>query len=139
MGILVGFIIFTAIAMLIAGLRKVSIGYTFLWCFLTPLAGIIYASIKTPKPNREEIREQSITKKFNQLNQLKALKEEGVISEEEFEQKKKLLKNDLEIPAHSQFVTIKHLQGRPETITIQQWEKLKNNFGQEKYEVLGYH
>jgi 4-hydroxybenzoate polyprenyltransferase len=36
-------LVFTAIAIIIASTRGVNVGYTFLWCLLMPLAGIIYA------------------------------------------------------------------------------------------------
>jgi len=43
MELFVFWLIFTAIAMIIANSRGANIGYTFLWCLLMPLAGIIYA------------------------------------------------------------------------------------------------
>jgi len=43
MELFVFWLIFTAIAMIIASSRGANVGYTFLWCLLMPLVGIIYA------------------------------------------------------------------------------------------------
>lgn len=41
--------------MIIAGARGANLGYTFLWCLLMPLAGIIYAfAAKTGKQKKSE-------------------------------------------------------------------------------------
>ena len=142
MEVLAFILVWVAIVFIARGIaknRKVDVSTATLLTVFLGIFGIAYALLAKPKQTLQEVKEDEIDNKIQRFEKLKILKEEGLISEDEFNSEKAELKKVIEAPTDFEYNTIKHIKGKPEVVTRQHWEKLMSRFGSSNYIILSYH
>lgn len=101
--------------------------------------GIAYALIAKARKSIHAGSENNIDKRIQHFENLRNLKDEELISEEEFDTQKTKLKQVIIAPVNYEYITIKHVDGIPEVISRQAWNEIKKKFGCSNYIILSYH